>query len=118
MKPAHQARQAIRLLCEIRFPSGASARRVTRFRLPVWIVAVSPNKSTCQNLQFSYGVYPVHETERPVSWREYTKDWLERHEVPGDLALLTQGSSRAHTGGTDRMEIIDLHQPVSQTSVW
>ena len=98
--------------------SGATARRVTRFRLPVWIVAVSPNESTCQNLQFSYGVYPVHESERPASWRKYTVDWLEQHEVPGDLVLLTQGSSRAHTGGTDRMEIIDLHQPVSETSVW
>jgi pyruvate kinase len=33
--------------------SGATARNLTRFRLPVWITAVSALENTCQVLQFS-----------------------------------------------------------------
>jgi len=44
--------------------SGSTPRRISRFRPPVWIVAVSPNLSSCQNLQFSYGVFPMHEADR------------------------------------------------------
>lgn len=98
--------------------SGATARRVTRFRLPVWIVAVSPNESTCQNLQFSYGVYPVHETKRPASWRRYAREWLERHGLAEHLALLTRGTSAARVGGTNQLEIVDFSQPFSDTSIW
>ncbi len=98
--------------------SGATARRVTRFRIPVWIVAVSPNQPTCQTLQFSYGVHPVHETVRPENWERYVRSWLERHGVVGDLALLTRGTSAARTGGTNQLEVIDLNRPPSETSVW
>jgi pyruvate kinase len=98
--------------------SGATARRVTRFRLPTWIVAVSPNEATCQILQFSYGVHPVHETVRPTHWERYVRDWLERTEVDGRLVLLTRGTSAAHTGGTNQIEVIDLSRPPSETSIW
>ncbi|HNQ02538.1 MAG TPA: pyruvate kinase, partial [Syntrophales bacterium] len=36
--------------------SGATARIIARFRLPVWIVAVSAVEATCQRLQFTWGV--------------------------------------------------------------
>ena len=36
---------------------GATARSITRFRLPVWIAAVSCREATCQQLGFSYGVH-------------------------------------------------------------
>jgi pyruvate kinase len=45
--------------------SGDSARMVARFKLPVWISAVSPDEATCAGLQFSYGVAPVHAPEAP-----------------------------------------------------
>jgi len=70
--------------------SGASARSITRFRLPVWIAAVSSQETTCQRLQFSYGVYPVHEPDHPEDWRVYARDWLNSHGVSGNLALLKQ----------------------------
>ena len=38
--------------------SGATARRVTRFRLPQWIIAICLDEKTCQRLQFMYGIYP------------------------------------------------------------
>ncbi len=98
--------------------SGLTSRRLNRFRLPVWIVAVSPNESTCQNLQFSYGVCPVHERERPTSWKRYAQNWLEQHGMTERLALLTQGTSRVKTGGTDQIEILDPGLPFSETSIW
>ena len=45
--------------------SGATARNIARFRLPVWVTAVSSLQQTCQTLQFSYGVFPVYEPEPP-----------------------------------------------------
>jgi pyruvate kinase len=84
----------------------------------VWIVAVSPNESTCQNLQFSYGVFPVHETERPASWKRYAHDWREQHGLGEHLALLTRGTSAARVGGTNQLEILDFDQPFSDTAIW
>ena len=39
--------------------SGATARNVSRFRLPVWITAFTPEASTFQALQFSYREHSV-----------------------------------------------------------
>jgi pyruvate kinase len=98
--------------------SGATARRVSRFRLPVWIVAVSPDELTCQGLQFSYGVYPVHETVRPTSWERYARDWLAKRGLDTNLALLTLGAGTGHTGGTNQIAIVDLEGPFVETSIW
>jgi pyruvate kinase len=88
--------------------SGYTARSIARFRLPVWIAAVSSQESTCQGLQFSYGVYPVLEPDHPEDWRSYIKGWLQDHEVDGDIAVLTEGPSTKHPEANNRMEIIDL----------
>ncbi len=88
--------------------SGSSARGITRFRLPVWIVAVSSQETTCQRLQFSYGVCPVHEPEHPGNWNEYARDWLQSHGIEGKLVVLTEGPSLKHPGANNRMELIDL----------
>ena len=91
--------------------SGASARSISRFRLPVWIVGVSSQETTCRRLQFSYGVYPVHEPDHPEDWRVYARNWLNSHGVSGNLALLTEGPSSKHPDANHRMEIIDLNRP-------
>jgi len=91
--------------------TGATARRVTRFRLPVWIAGVSANESTCQRLQFSYGVYPVHEPEYPEDWEDYARERLGWLGLTEGLVIITQGPSSGHKGGTNRMEIIDLGRP-------
>ena len=90
--------------------SGAMARSITRFRLPVWIVAMSRSEPTCQQLQFSYGVQSAQEAEYPDDWRPYVRSWLHEHEVEGDIAILTQGPSEKHPEANHRMEIIDLKQ--------
>ncbi len=90
--------------------SGATARSVTRFRIPVWIAAVSSLKATCQRLQFSYGVYPIHEPDHPENWNTYVKNWLHTNEVKGNIVLLTEGPSLKHPEANNRMEIIDLEK--------
>jgi pyruvate kinase len=88
--------------------SGVTARRIARFRLPMWITAVSSLKSTCQNLQFSYGIEPVYAPEHPEDWKAFARDWVCDHGVDGDLVFLTEGPSSRHPEANNRMEIIDL----------
>jgi pyruvate kinase len=90
--------------------SGATARSITRFKLPVWITAVSSQKKTIQDLMFSYGVWPVYEPEHPEDWRSWTKNWLQSHEINKDLVVLTEGPSTRHPDRNNRMEIIDLRR--------
>ena len=71
--------------------SGATARNVARFRMPVWTVAVSPNEATCRALQFSYGVHPVCEPDHPENWNAFARQWLKTNKVEGDMVLLTEG---------------------------
>lgn len=91
--------------------SGATARSITRFRLAVWITAVSSQPKTCQDLMFSYGVFPVCETEHPEDWKFWARNWLEKKEVSGDLVVMTEGPSASHPERNIRMEIIDLNNP-------
>ncbi len=88
--------------------SGATARSIARFRLPTWITAVSSLNSTCQSLQFSYGVRPVHMAEYPDDWKSFAREWLRNHDVSGDLVVLTEGPSSRNPEANHRMEIIDL----------
>ncbi|MDI6854533.1 MAG: pyruvate kinase [Deltaproteobacteria bacterium] len=88
--------------------SGATARSIARFRPQVWIIAISSQESTCQRLQFSYGVHPVHESEHPTDWKSYVRTWLGRHDMGGDLVVLTEGPSSKHPEANHRMEIIEL----------
>ncbi len=88
--------------------SGATARSITRFRLPVWITAVSSQQKTCQDLMLSYGVYPVCEPRHPENWRKWSKDWLKSQNMEGNLVVLTEGPSESRPDRNNRMEIIDL----------
>ena len=98
--------------------SGTTARCLGRFQLQVWIVAVSPNESTCQTLQFSYGVDAVYERRRPESWQAYTRNWLAEHGLTEGLVVLTHGSGTALGGGTNQIEIVDLSHPTDDVFVW
>jgi pyruvate kinase len=92
--------------------TGATARSISRFRLPVWIIAVSSQEQTCQRLQFSYGVYPAHEPDHPDDWNGYIRAWLDNHGVEGTIVILTEGPSAKHPGANNRMEIIDLTRKI------
>src|SRR5262245_24441135 len=89
----------------VRSRTGATARRLAAFHLPAWIVAVNDEEKRCQDLLFSYGVHPAYEPKPPASWPSYVKQWLQRHHVPGEFALVTHGP--AEEAG-HRMEVIEL----------
>lgn len=88
--------------------SGYTARSIARFRLPVWITAVSPEEKTCRDLLFSYGAYPVHKTDHPQDWKPFAREWLKLHRLKGHLVVVTEGPSAEHPDTNNRMELIDL----------
>ena len=90
--------------------SGATARSLTRYRLPVWIIAVSSHPETCQGLQFSYGVLPVCESEHPDDWNGYIREWLSKKNLEGEFVILTEGPSIKRPNANNRMEILDLRK--------
>jgi len=90
--------------------SGATARRIAQFRLPVWIVALSSQETTCQRLQFSSGVWPINLLEHPEDWNVYIKQWISDRGIEGDIVILTEGPSSKHPDANHRMDIIDLKQ--------
>jgi pyruvate kinase len=90
--------------------SGATARSIARFRLPVWITAVSSQEKTCQDLMFSYGVFPVCEKDHPDRWRDWCRRWCDRQQMTARYVVLTEGPSRKHPDRNNRMEIIDLKE--------
>jgi len=90
--------------------SGITARNISRFRFPVWILAISASESTCQALQFSYGVFPEHIPDYPEEWKQFIKGCLASHGLEGELAVLTKGPSRKNPDANYSMELIDLRR--------
>ena len=88
--------------------SGDTARSISRFRLPVWVIAVSDREESCQHLHFSYGVRPVFVPELPEQWNDFIKDWLRENDVEANLVVMTQGPTAADPGANPRLEIIEL----------
>ncbi len=81
--------------------SGSTARRLTRFRLPQWLVAPSQLERTCQELQFSYGIFPVYVADpgilaEPYLRRQYAGQWLRRHTEDGEAGGCVVGGRRWH----------------------
>lgn len=88
--------------------TGHTARMVSRFRLPVWIAGVSPNKATCRGLQFSRGVSPVHLPEYPEDWKAFIRQWLRNEGLAEGFVVLTEGPSTRNPEANPRLEIMDL----------
>jgi pyruvate kinase len=88
--------------------SGYTARNIARFRLAVWITAVSSQEKTCQDLLFSHGVLPLHQQDHPDDWKTFAQNWLKSRGVEVNLVVLTEGPSARHPNSNYRMEIIDL----------
>jgi pyruvate kinase len=88
--------------------SGYMARSLTRFRLPVWIIAVSTSLKTCQDLMFSYGVFPMHEECKPENWVACARDYAKTHGFKGTCFIKAEGPSADHPDINHKMEIIEL----------
>ena len=88
--------------------TGNTARLLSRFKPPVWAVAISTQPSVCQALRFSYGVYPVEVKGDPDDWRDFAGCWLREHQVAGNIALLVAGPSERHPEANYRIEFLRL----------
>ena len=86
--------------------TGATVRRVCRYRLPVMITAVSHHERTCRQLQLSYGVQAVRIEASPQCWYEPIREHFRDRGITEGRVLLTEGSGSGK--GTNRLEIIDL----------
>ncbi|MEI7728761.1 MAG: pyruvate kinase [Verrucomicrobiota bacterium] len=89
--------------------AGYAARMVARFKLPVWIAAVSPHEAACHGLQFSYGVAPIHAPELPGDWSAFARRWVRDEGLVEGLVVLTEGPSRDNPEANPRLEIFNLN---------
>lgn len=88
--------------------SGSTPRLITRFRLPIWIIAFCTIPEICAQLQFSYGVYPVQVAEPEGSWLDYVCGWSSGYQLAGKTALLVEGTGTLSTSGTMRIDVVEL----------
>ncbi len=88
--------------------TGTTARMISRFKPPVWIVAISDDPDVCQGLTFSFGVLPVLLPYEPDKWPDFASNWLITHKVPGALALLVTGPTTKHPDFNHRLEFIRI----------
>jgi pyruvate kinase len=96
--------------------TGHTARMVSRFKLPVWIAAVSPDKATCAGLQFSYGVSPVYAAEPPADWTGFARHWAQSEELNDGRIVMIQGPSKNNPETNPRLEILNPAPPENKTS--
>ena len=92
--------------------SGGTARRLSRFRMDQWLVAPSQHEATCQQLQFSYGVYPIQTEEgllsEPYLRRRWAAEWLAEHGLEEGLVFLVESAGTLKAEDTKRIDIIAL----------
>jgi len=92
--------------------TGGTARRLSRFRLNQWLVAPSQHEATCQRLQFSYGVYPIHTEEgllsEPYLRRRWAAEWLREHGLEEGMVFLVESAGTLKAEDTKRIDIIAL----------
>jgi pyruvate kinase len=86
--------------------TGATARMISRFKPPVWIIAMSLDPNVCQGLMFSYGVHPVLFANEPQKWSDFARRWLAEHQVPGNIAMLVGGPTALHPDFNHRLEFL------------
>jgi pyruvate kinase len=71
--------------------TGTTARMISRYNPPVWVIAVSEDAATCQGLAFSYGVHAVHVEKYPADWSVFARAWLAERRIAGRMAMLVTG---------------------------
>jgi pyruvate kinase len=87
---------------------GLVARAISRFKPSVWIIAPSSDCAACQNLAFSYGVYPINLAEEPDDWREWIARWLRENGITAERVMLVAGPSPRNPKANYRIELMRL----------
>jgi pyruvate kinase len=91
--------------------SGATARRIARFRPDPPVVAFSREASTCRQLQLTWGVEAVQVDEHPDDWQAFAAAWVAARGLAGRFVLLAAGPSTRHPEASHRIELLDLERP-------
>jgi pyruvate kinase len=91
--------------------TGTTARMISRFNPPVWILAFSHDRAVCQGLAFSCGVHPVELAEEPENWSKFARTWLRDHQVTGSVAMLVAGPSTRNPDANHRLEFLRVGEP-------
>ena len=86
--------------------TGTTARMISRFKPPAWVIAVSDDFRIGQGLAFSYGVHPVHLAEPPGDWSEFARAWMRDNNLPGPVAMLVAGPSPRDPKANYRLEFL------------
>jgi pyruvate kinase len=87
---------------------GMIARAISRFKPSVWIIAPTSDAAACQNLAFSYGVYPIYLAEEPDDWRDWVERWVHENGIGTDRVLLVAGPSPRNPKANYRIELMRL----------
>lgn len=85
---------------------GTTARMISRFRPPAWIMALSRDHAICQGLAFSYGVHPILIDKEPDDWSRFIKGWMRETRTPGGCAMLVAGPSERNPDANHRIEFM------------
>jgi pyruvate kinase len=91
--------------------TGRMARSIARFRLPVWVAAVTPSERVARQLHFSYGVHPELRPTPVSDWDDFTREWVVSHGLSGAMAMLLRGPSADGSRSNHAMELLDLGVP-------
>jgi pyruvate kinase len=95
--------------------TGTTARMISRFNPPVWIVGLSRDAAVCQGLVFCYAVHAVQLSEDPENWRDFARHWLDEHQVPGAVAMLVAGPSTRNRDANHRLEFLRVGERSGKT---
>jgi pyruvate kinase len=88
--------------------SGATARRISRFKTKAWILALCCDESTQKRLNLSYGVHPIIMPESLSD--EDSVVYLKEQKLvkPNDILLMVQGLPFGKIGRENSFKIIKL----------
>ena len=87
---------------------GRTARSIARFRLPVWIAAVTSSEWVARQLQLSYGVQPDVCPGPVADWNAFTRRWVRSQGLAGATAVLLRGPSADRAPANHTMELLEL----------
>ncbi len=90
--------------------SGSTARRISRFKPPCWILSFSAHPQVCDFLNFSYGVHPFHLNKKTTHDPHAIFKNLKQARLvkKGDTLILTERRLSPHPGDTDSLGIVTL----------
>jgi len=87
--------------------TGNTARLLSKTRLNVPVVGLSPDETVCRRMSLYYGVIPMRrkrQAEMPAMLGELDRVLLEQHFArPGDLIVVIAGTRLEHDGATNSL---------------